>query len=696
MFNEIENPFSVTKAIEFSDSEIFQYWVDLYVDKDNNIEFLLNPSEYLPKYIIGSRGCGKTHLLRYFSTQSKLLKYNNNVRKLLKDEKYIGIYNTFSILNSSKFKGDYLSFEQWQQIFNIYFELYLTEILLNDIKKLINITGEKITNSFFGDVKKLFINHDALIFQNIDELISHIIGEKNKIEKELINATFNRKFSYDSININFISGEFVISLANLIKEKIELFDDIKFIFILDEYDKLLDWQKIYINTLVWDKKPPITFWIGARTYGYNSRQTLTGATLKSGSDFQEILLDDYIRENKNYKEFSKQLVVKRLEKYYSERQKVDSKLILENFISKFIVYDEKLIIKELIEKVKDKEYVHVRDLKFSLKKEKDVIKNQLSIKENDLDFNDKINDYIEGIITNLVSETEDNPIIQKYNFFYFYKLWFQNRNNKKINFLNLSVEVNKNCIDYMNGKDSYHKVINEKWKKDLISQLLIENRLKNFEYTGFDSFIELSNGNVRSLILLLKNTIENSSIRGEKPLEDNGFISIDSQYLSAYRVAEWYYNDAEIFGDEAKKLYSSIKKLTDYLKLYRASNNLPEKNVLGFYFREKEVSVEVSECIKLLEEYSFLIKSDNGRKEKSGIGIEESKYYLNPIMSPLWNLSMVVGGTPLFTSDLMKVIFDLKHNDLFEKTYKDRKSELNAPFVNNNQNNSPTIFDKHE
>lgn len=696
MFNEIENPFSVTKAIEFSDSEIFQYWVDFYVEKDNKIEFLLNPSEYLPKYIIGSRGCGKTHLLRYFSTQSQLLKYGNNVKKLLNDEKYIGIYNTFSILNSSKFKGDYLNNQQWQQIFNIYFELYLTEILLNDIKKLINLAEVQISSLFFGEVKKLFINQDSLYFENIEELILHIVSEKNKIEKELINATFNRKFNYDLININFISGEFVLSLANLLKEKIELFNDVKFIFILDEYDKLLEWQKIYINTLVWDKKPPITFWIGARTYGYKSRQTLTGATLKSGSDFQEILLDDYIRKNKNYKEFSKQLVVKRLEKYYSDRQKIDSKLILENFTSKFIVYDEKMIIKDLNEKVRDKEYAHVRDLKDSLKKEKDVIKNQLSIKENDPDFNDKVNDYIENIITNLVLETVDNPIIQKYNFFYFYKLWFQNRNDKKINFLQLSKKVNKNCIDYINGRDSYLKTINEKWKKDLISQLLTENRLKNFEYIGFDSFIELSNGNVRSLILLLKNTIENSSIRGEKPLEDNGCISIDSQYLSAYRVAEWYYNDAEIFGDEAKKLYSSIKKLTDYLKLYRTSNNLPETNVLGFYYREKDVSVEVSECIKLLQEYSFLIKSDNGRKEKSGIGIEESKYYLNPVMSPLWNLPMVVRGTPLFTNDLMKVIFDLRFNDLFDKNYRDRKSELNAPFISNDNNNSLTIFDVHE
>jgi len=49
----INNPFSITKATDFTDSQINEYWVN--VNRDYNI---LNPNELLPKYILGGKGCG--------------------------------------------------------------------------------------------------------------------------------------------------------------------------------------------------------------------------------------------------------------------------------------------------------------------------------------------------------------------------------------------------------------------------------------------------------------------------------------------------------------------------------------------------------------------------------------------------------------------------------------------------------------
>ena len=113
----INNPFSITKATDFSDSEINEYWVN--VNHDHNI---LNPNELLPKYILGGKGCGKTHLLRYFSYPLQKIR-KNTLSAIIHDDKYIGIYSVLDGINSSRFKGKGVDDEQWKSAYEYYFEL---------------------------------------------------------------------------------------------------------------------------------------------------------------------------------------------------------------------------------------------------------------------------------------------------------------------------------------------------------------------------------------------------------------------------------------------------------------------------------------------------------------------------------------------------------------------------------------------
>ena len=83
MINEMDNPFSVTKATEFSDFEIKEYWVNLNAKKDVSIESFLNPREYLPKYLIGGKGCGKTHIHR--------VAMENPITEIIPDNLSVGI-----------------------------------------------------------------------------------------------------------------------------------------------------------------------------------------------------------------------------------------------------------------------------------------------------------------------------------------------------------------------------------------------------------------------------------------------------------------------------------------------------------------------------------------------------------------------------------------------------------------------------
>jgi hypothetical protein len=66
MDEPIDNPFSVTRAADFTDEQIDQYWVDL-ADGGGGFLELIKPRSAMPMLILGGKGSGKTHIMRYLS-----------------------------------------------------------------------------------------------------------------------------------------------------------------------------------------------------------------------------------------------------------------------------------------------------------------------------------------------------------------------------------------------------------------------------------------------------------------------------------------------------------------------------------------------------------------------------------------------------------------------------------------------------
>ncbi len=121
----------------------------------------------------------------------------------------------------------------------------------------------------------------------------------------------------------------------------------------------------FINTLVWDKRNPVTFWIGLRRYGYKTRKTQSGQEMKSGSEFEPVNLDDIIRSNDDlYKKFAERLYTNRLKKYFQQLngdidENVDANQAIKDFRNRFEKYREDKIIEEIIRKNSHKEYPHL-------------------------------------------------------------------------------------------------------------------------------------------------------------------------------------------------------------------------------------------------------------------------------------------------------------------------------------------------
>jgi hypothetical protein len=688
----INNPFSITKATDFSDTEINEYWVNI-----NNGHNILNPNELLPKYILGGKGCGKTHLLRYFSYPLQRIR-KTTLSAIINDDKYIGIYSVLDGINSSRFIGKGIDDEQWKSAFEYYFELYICDILLHISKDIFleNLSVEYTEAEFVRDISSKFyeniINTDAI--QSIDEFLIELSVIRKKIDMEIVNVAFNRKLDISAIKILFSPGDLLFGIPALLHNNINSLQNVKFIYILDEYEKLFEWQKVFVNTLVWEKKQPCTFWIGARKYGYTTTQTKTNEQIKPGSEFQPIFLDEMFQGNDTlYRNFAKELYINRLSRYYSNDLAPEQ--IDKQFSAKLEKYSEDKIIEELQKRYSGKEYRHLNDLRKKIKK---GIDDSIIDKVSDLDSK----------LESFISDTENNPLEQKYKIYFLYKElanWgtkdskvFTDKKKIKICVTDIFNFVSRQYNAYKKGEKTEFDNIKEKYRADFLAQLTNENNLKNTCYSGIDEFINLSWGNPRVFLLILKLIVEKSDLLGERPLEEGSVISLDAQYQGVFETAKWFYQDVEIVGDAGKNLYKSLNSLSNVFQIYRFSDKPTETSVCAFNFGVESISSVAKDYINIATTHSLIIEVKDRKQRNSGR--EERTYQLNKILSPLWNLPSSRRGIADLDSEMIEAIFDPQKYTIFESKYNEMKSRFTAPLFgkkkNINSNNTLPLFPKEK
>ena len=302
--------------------------------------------------MIGGKGCGKTHILRYFSFSLQKIRNENRVQDILTVDKYIGLYSIFGGLNSTRFSGKGINESEWQSVFEYYFELYICDNLLSTIQEIFSTLEIEpyVEDNLIQNILSIFSNYKEIKeVRSLLNLIDFLSELRRKIDSQVLNAAFTRKLIYEEVKVLFSPGDLLFGIPNCVASCVEKFKDVKFIYIFDEYEKLYEWQKKFVNTLVWDKKTPVTFWIGARRYGYTTRETKSGQEMKSGSEFQDVNLDVLIRSNEGlYKQFAQELYTNRLIKYYeSKGLKVKAQEVNKSFCDRFESYDETRIINEV-------------------------------------------------------------------------------------------------------------------------------------------------------------------------------------------------------------------------------------------------------------------------------------------------------------------------------------------------------------
>lgn len=635
------NPFNITKAVDLTDQEINDFWVEIGKEE---LQKVAKPNSPMPMIILGGKGSGKTHLMRYFSFQLQKIR-NTDVLSGINEDKYLGIYLRCTGLNSKKFAGKGLDENGWQAIFCYYIELWLSELFLNTFLQVMASSNDIMEKEklLCKEVSKVIDPQSQLEIQSLSDVVRWLIDKRREVDFAVNNLSLSGRIDF---SIQLSAGDLIFGLPKIISENIEPFKQVTFLYLIDEFENLTLEQQRYFNTLYREKEIPTTFKIGAKLYGLRTKLTYSAdEENKEGSEFETIQIDTFFRGNAKYTEFVKNLCVKRLQLHGFTVTALEKQ---------FAVFDEKVLFQSIVSKY------HRSGLRPYFEKLKRTL--------------DRHN--FESISDNIIAQLQvpDNPLIERANVFLFYRYW----NDAQISLsqtAKIILDETKVFLANSNHRGLHFSLL-DKFKADIIDQLALDCGEKVY-YSGFHVLSDMSCGIPRNLLKMLKHIFQRSDFASEKPF-DGGVISLESQLLGVKDAAEWFFDDAKLPGRVGKSIRDSISRLAQFLREIRYSNIPPECSLCAFTFNSTSVDTETAECIDLAVKSSYLIKVGD-RRDKNEKRIDPI-YQLNGLLAPKWDLPIYKRGELTLTDREARAIFASDNKDAFDDVLKARLERYNAPF----------------
>lgn len=665
------NPFSFSKASDYTDEEINTFWVDI---DDGFVKNIIDPTSKKSCFILGGKGTGKTHLLRHFSYASTKLRNPLTAGlDIVKQDGFLGVFLRANALDASRFDTtNDTDKDKWQRLFGIFLELKLTENLLDiliDIEQ--SSTNYTFNNQALINTLASEISHDTFFtsIQNLNELKLWLKKESKRINTEINNYAFT-----GILNLipPFSLGNLALNFKKALNEWQPLFKDISLVYLLDELENFYSTEhQEVIQTFIRYGEGMTTFRISGRLYAVKTYSTIGGGEEnREDVEFKKINLDEKLKNlGTKYKVFAKTFIKKRLcVKNLIPQQNIESFNIESCFetIKSTNFYNDFI---QFLEIKTDQPLVFIQNFRNALLKVPKLIESQ----------------DIDNIINIL---TKDFPIIlQKHNILRFCKDYRNHQDAQGI-----SLTIRKQCLDYLrSSKDSasYDESYNH-WSLNLIAQLCRESR-KPVIYAGFDTFVKMSSNNPRNLLGILSNAYD-LALFNDLDFINKAPLSIENQTKAVVHNSKFIFEQDSNYGRPSDIAKIVIDRLATILRTARFALNIPEVSPLTVSFIDDDLSRNARNAIQSALNYSFIFEISNGRPDRNSERINR-KVYLNPILSPKWDLPIGRRGDISLSSELANAIFDIDKSSEFKALLARLETKWNNPFTRDEfLLNQPDLF----
>ncbi len=660
------NPFSLTKANDLSDDQIQELWVDIAPpDSPDSLFSAGRFASPMPTFILGSKGSGKTHLMRYASFALQKKRFERDGLTPLAGARvdgYVGIYTLCSGLETGRFQGKGQSEEAWLEVFSYYLELSLGIAALAVIDVLLDRrvpdNGEAM---LCAEVGRLFDSNPPAAI-GVGALIDELERRRRDLDYQVNNAAFTGELVP---NVTASRGKLIFGIPQAFQNCSSIPSNFLFAYQLDELENLTDAQQKHVNTLVRDRRGPATLKIGARQFGIKTYATMSaGEENIRDSEFEELRLDLRFRRNeKTYRDLVVALVERRLQNFWprsSTGLAGRSRRLADWFEEpKRDPFDP--FFMKLIKGAPSSERPHMAHLRDALASR--LARSHFSGIGNDNDIH---------AIMNAIAVPEA-PLLEKLNTLLIFNAWA-----KGLNLTQTATSVRSDCASFVNSRNpgSYRQKLDH-YKLDLIAQMFRDASFRQ-NYGGLDEFTRMSEGQPRALITLLKQTFDWASFQGERPFEA-GSISLDAETKGALAAADWFYNNMRKAGGEGQAILIAVDRLAELFRINRFADNPIECSLIGFSVSARVGSETSQRNLRLTLDYSFLVEILGGQSERNSEQVT-GKFQLNRMLVPKWGLATGRRGIKPLNELEMDAIFDPEMGDAFDKVKADWSSRMNAPF----------------
>lgn len=650
-----DNPFDLTKASDYSDRQVQEYWVDVGSDSHSLVD-LIKPKSLVPMLLLGGKGSGKTHLMRYCSSTVQELRYQN-LREAIAAEQYLGIYTNADGLNGYRFSGKGQSDDVWATVFAYSFELWLAGSLLTCFKPALD-SSELGSIDWNREISKRVLDlmhvepSDSVC--DFDGLISYLKSVRNGVDVIVNNTAITR--SLEGISIAFNPGDLVFGIPKIISEVCGFAGNTVFVYLIDEVENFSAQQQKFLNSLIRYRKGNVTLRIGARLYGIKTHETLgSGEPIKRDAEFESVVLDAQFRDNQaQYERLAAGLVLKRLEPLRLRR-----------------VINEDDLVKQFSEQSSDQYY---RDISQQIVRARDANGVERPHLARFRRFANKVigdDALAEQVIAQL--SLREYPLLEKLNLLAFYK-----RASKGDDIVALATEIRAEA-DALIAKGpaevpAYYDLYSH-FSSDLLAQLFRDYGKKPV-YAGFKTLVRLSQGVPRNLLSLLKHIYRRSLFAGEEPFV-RGPISVDSQVHGIQDAAEWFWEDAQPDSHGAL-VRNAVEHIATLLRSIRYSDNPPECDLCSFRLSRERLSDEAQRVLKMAENWSFVLNVSGSSGAKNDDRIL-SKFQINPMLAARWGISESRRGAIELKDELAECVLCEVDDKKIEEAIKGRVDDLNLP-----------------
>jgi hypothetical protein len=666
MANQHDNPFNITKAVDFSDQQIHDYWID--IPESGGFQQLVKPASPMPMFILGGKGSGKTHLMRYYSYPLQKIRHGDGVPAELKKDGYVGIYLRCGGLNSGRFKEKRQANEAWEAVFAYYMDLWLSQLVVSTALDAFAGTAElasqqeKICPAILG----LFNSWDRETPVSLEALLEGLHSLQKQVDEAVNNCAISGELS---VKICATRGELVFGIPRILAGSFSALRDCVFVYLIDEFENLSESQQKYVNTLIREKEMPCSFKVGGRMYGVRTHRTYSAdEENKAGSEFEMVRLDALLRASKKYDLFAKRLIVRRLsEQGYVTGDAKAQEVMVRSIGEWFATFPQERFAQGetafLLHKYPKGERPYFQSLRRKLEKGRDQGLAPGVTTTGDID----------AVLAPLACP--DYPLLEKVNIFLLHKEW-----SDKNNLREASEGIARDCQQFLHAKVDrkarYSRAL-EHFKVDLVAQLLRECGQKQ-RYIGIEMFIAMSVGLPRNLLILLKGVFAWAVYNGETPFIDRDEpISIESQQAGVAEAADWFFGDARMLGANGRQVDAAIKRLGTLFRTVRFSDKPSECSCTSFSCDLSRVSEETRRILDIAQKWSLLIAVSD-RRDRGSERIDE-QFQLNPMLAPRWDLAVYRRGVLGMTPEECNAVFEEAKEEEFRRMVQAREARMNAP-----------------